>query len=115
MWGERLGRGGVELITSQTSQAEYQAAVLAARQVSSDKPAAAASRFRPMPNDEDRMNGVEAPPDEETLQIKAARLDLKDRDIDNIDVTSPILLSQQAKEVIARLRRMKDEQEDWVK
>jgi hypothetical protein len=38
-----------------------------------------------------------------------------DRDMQNIDLSSPIMLSQQAKEVISRLRRMKDEAEDWIK
>jgi hypothetical protein len=33
----------------------------------------------------------------------------------NIDVSSPIRLSQQAKEVIYKLRQMKDAAEDWVK
>lgn len=117
VWGPLLGRGGVELVKNSTSQAEYQASVLAARQVpASSSSSSAQTKFRPLPNDADRMNGVEAPPDEESLQIKAAKtVDLDDRKVDNIDVTSPILLSQQAKEVIARLRRMKDEQEDWVK
>ena len=40
---------------------------------------------------------------------------LTDRELANIDVTSPIRLSTQAKEIIAKLRRMKDEQEDWIK
>jgi hypothetical protein len=38
-----------------------------------------------------------------------------ERDMANIDVSSPIRLSQQAKDIICRLRRMKDEAEDWVK
>lgn len=40
---------------------------------------------------------------------------LADREYANIDITSPIRLSKQAKEVIAKLRKAKDEQEDWVK
>ena len=40
---------------------------------------------------------------------------LADRELANIDVTSPIRLSTQAKEIIGKLRRMKDEQEDWIK
>lgn len=38
-----------------------------------------------------------------------------ERDMANIDVSSPIRLSQQAKDIICRLRKMKDEAEDWVK
>lgn len=38
-----------------------------------------------------------------------------DRDMQNIDLSSPIMLSQQAKDVIVKLRRMKDEAEDWIK
>lgn len=30
-------------------------------------------------------------------------------------MSSPIRLSRQAKEIIGRLRRMKDEAEDWIK
>jgi hypothetical protein len=33
----------------------------------------------------------------------------------NIDISSPIRLSQQAKDVISKLRQMKDAAEDWVK
>ncbi|WWD18341.1 hypothetical protein CI109_102791 [Kwoniella shandongensis] len=38
-----------------------------------------------------------------------------DRERDNIDLTSPIRLSEQARNIIVNLRRMKDEAEDWVK
>lgn len=38
-----------------------------------------------------------------------------ERDMANIDVSSPIRLSQQAKDIICKLRKMKDEAEDWVK
>ena len=40
---------------------------------------------------------------------------LEDRENGDIDVTSPIRLSQQAKDIIAKLRRARDAQEDWVK
>ena len=49
------------------------------------------------------------------LAAKAAGIDLDDREYANIDVTSPIRLSQQAREIIAKLRRARDEQEDWAK
>ncbi|WVW84495.1 hypothetical protein I302_106529 [Kwoniella bestiolae CBS 10118] len=38
-----------------------------------------------------------------------------DRDHDDIDLTSPILLSEQARKIISKLRRQKDEAEDWIK
>ncbi|KAK8858451.1 hypothetical protein IAR55_002678 [Kwoniella newhampshirensis] len=38
-----------------------------------------------------------------------------DRERDNIDLTSPILLSEQARTIIMNLRKQKDEAEDWVK
>lgn len=37
------------------------------------------------------------------------------RDTENIDLASPIRLSKQAKDIITRLRRLKDEAEDWIK
>jgi predicted ATP-dependent endonuclease of OLD family len=73
--------------------------------------------------------GVDLVPDdkavsaEETLRARvkdeeapAKRVvDLNDREYANIDAGSPIRLSQQARDVIAKLRRARDEQEDWVK
>jgi hypothetical protein len=38
-----------------------------------------------------------------------------ERDMADIDVSSPIRLSKQAKDIIYKLRQMKDEAEDWVK
>ena len=38
----------------------------------------------------------------------------EDRDYINLDVTSPIALSSQARDIIVKLRRMKDEQENWA-
>lgn len=40
---------------------------------------------------------------------------ITERDMANIDISSPIRLSQQAKDIICKLRKMKDEAEDWVK
>ncbi|OWZ78382.1 DRAP deaminase [Cryptococcus neoformans Tu401-1] len=37
------------------------------------------------------------------------------REYDNIDLNSPIRLSNQAREIIAKLRRQKDDAEDWIK
>ena len=44
-----------------------------------------------------------------------SHVDLDDREYANIDITSPIPLSAQAREIIAKLRRQRDEQEDWIK
>ncbi|WWC70611.1 uncharacterized protein I206_104562 [Kwoniella pini CBS 10737] len=38
-----------------------------------------------------------------------------DRENDDMDLTSPILLSEQARKIISKLRRQKDEAEDWIK
>lgn len=64
-------------------------------------------------SDEDRLNGNEGTPEDGVLRVSKAKL--ADREFENIDLTSPIRLSQQAREIIAKLRRMRDEQEDWVK
>ncbi|OCF43941.1 DRAP deaminase [Kwoniella heveanensis CBS 569] len=37
------------------------------------------------------------------------------REMDNIDLTSPILLSEQARKIIIRLRQQRDAAEDWIK
>ncbi|WVF69302.1 hypothetical protein IAT40_004078 [Kwoniella sp. CBS 6097] len=37
------------------------------------------------------------------------------REMDNIDLTSPILLSEQARKIIVRLRQQRDAAEDWIK
>jgi hypothetical protein len=127
VWGDELGKGGVELVQKNETSASYTAEMLAKRQIipnphtesssGSHTPApASAGRGRKVPDDSVRMLGKEElPEDGETLADKAGRLRLEDREWDNIDITSPIRLSRQAKEVIARLRRMKDEQEDWIK
>ncbi|KAL7423228.1 hypothetical protein Q5752_002528 [Cryptotrichosporon argae] len=92
VWGASLGRGGVEL-AEQTAESSFAAAV-ASR-------VAAAAEGTPLAADlRDPAN---------------PRPNLDDREYDNIDLTSPIRLSQQAKDIIAKLRRMKDEAEDWVK
>jgi hypothetical protein len=77
--------------------------------------AASLAHARPVPDDSARLAGQELPPDEDTLAIKAGKLDLRDREYENIDITSPIRLSRQAKDIIAKLRKMRDEQEDWIK
>lgn len=128
VWGSNLGRGGIELAPPGESSSTYQAEQLSRRQIipnpgprgSAPPPpastsAAAAARARPVPDDSARLAGQEVPPDEDTLAIKAGKLDLRDREYENIDITSPIRLSWQAKDIIAKLRKMRDEQEDWIK
>jgi hypothetical protein len=48
-------------------------------------------------------------------KAKPVEVDLNDREFANIDLTSPIRLSTQARNIIAKLRKQKDEIEDWVK
>ncbi|EIW73598.1 hypothetical protein TREMEDRAFT_25081 [Tremella mesenterica DSM 1558] len=88
IWGSSLGRGGVELVPqpAESSRTAALAARVQAATTSTTPPA--------LPDDSGR---------------------LVDREYDDIDVVSPIRLSKQARDVIAKLRRMKDEQEDWVK
>jgi len=59
--------------------------------------------------------GTEEMEEMEKLEKIMPAVDLNDREYSNIDIGSPIILSQQAREIIAKLRRARDEQEDWVK
>ncbi|ORY31392.1 pseudouridine synthase [Naematelia encephala] len=91
VWGPGIGRGGVKLAEPGESSASALATAIAARIV---------------------KNGGS--------QNGAAKKDFADpsdnnREYANIDIASPIRLSSQAKDIIAKLRRQKDEQEDWVK
>jgi hypothetical protein len=101
VWGPTLGAGGVELV-SQTESTQRTA--IAARLAAAS---AGASQTTSSPTP---PNGGHV--DKEKAVESVAGLD---RDMQNIDLSSPIMLSQQAKEVISRLRRMKDEAEDWIK
>ena len=80
IWGQDLGKGGVDLVPAGTSVPSS---------------VAAAARLADLK--------------------EGAKVDLQDREYSNIDVASPIRLSQQARDVIAKLRRQRDEQEDWIK
>ncbi|KAK4685511.1 brefeldin A-inhibited guanine nucleotide-exchange protein, partial [Tremellales sp. Uapishka_1] len=105
IWGNKLGKGGVELVAP------------APDDDSKGKPKTNPFESRipkPAPNDADRMAGNEAPPTGGTLRRTEAE-EKEERDRENIDLTSPILLSAQARNIIAKLRKQKDEQEDWVK
>jgi hypothetical protein len=91
VWGSNLGQGGVELAAQ---NAEYsQAAAIAKRVVEAASGSRTAEKMG-----EDRLSDLRS-----------------ERDMADIDVSSPIRLSQQAKDVIYKLRQMKDEAEDWVK
>lgn len=67
-------------------------------------------------DDSDRFSGKERIPDEAPgVRPKKVQTGMDEREKGDIELASPIRLSKQAKEIIAKLRRMKDEQEDWVK
>lgn len=74
------------------------------------------SKLRPILDDSDRLSGKERIPEVAGVSVKnkGSRID-EEREMGNIELSSPIRLSRQAKEIIAKLRRMKDEAEDWVK
>ncbi|KAI9631882.1 pseudouridine synthase [Dioszegia hungarica] len=91
VWGENLGQGGVDLVPEESSTSVTD--ILAQRQSSNATPSGSKPKAA-----ETKGKGV----DEET-------------EMGNIELSSPIRLSRQAKEIIAKLRRMKDEAEDWVK
>ncbi|ODN81736.1 hypothetical protein L202_02127 [Cryptococcus amylolentus CBS 6039] len=78
IWGPSLGKGGVDLVPSDSGVSREEA--LKAR----------AGTATPQTND-------------------------VDRELDNIDLNSPIRLSNQARGIIANLRREKDAAEDWIK
>ena len=87
VWGSQLGQGGVELAAQNAETS--QAAAIAKRVVEADESSRSA------------IHPIQPPRSE--------------RDMADIDVSSPIRLSTQAKEIIYKLRQMKDEAEDWVK
>jgi len=95
IWGPKVGRGGVEAAPVEPE----------GHTAEEPKYGIPESTF----SDHDRLSGNEA------LPGSGAARSLRDREMANIDVTSPIRLSRQAKEIIAKLRRAKDEQENWVK
>jgi hypothetical protein len=104
VWGDNLGQGGIDLVPEEGSTST--ADIIEQRQQS------ATSGLRPMMDDSDRLSGMERLP--EYAGVNQKRL-ADEREMGNIELSSPIRLSRQAKEIIAKLRRMKDEAEDWVK
>lgn len=120
VWGENLGQGGVDLVPEESSTSVTD--ILAQRQSSNATPsgskpkAAETSGFRPILDDSDRMSGKERLPDHAGVNMKSKGKGVdEETEMGNIELSSPIRLSRQAKEIIAKLRRMKDEAEDWVK
>jgi hypothetical protein len=89
IWGPNPGKGGVDLVIQPDTP--HLASAIASRVVN------------------------EGPSEKDDLVKIAEKIDLEDRMYSNIDLTSPIRLSRQAREVIAKLRKARDEQEDWVK
>lgn len=104
VWGENLGQGGIDLVPEEGSIST--ADIIEQRQQS------AISGIRPILNDSDRLSGMERLPEHAGVNQKTTA---DEREMGNIELSSPIRLSRQAKEIIAKLRRMKDEAEDWVK
>ena len=102
VWGTGLGQGGVELADQTADQS--QAAMIARRVATPQSEGSRTSTSTPGP-------GTWANGQEKVLNTDS----MTERDMANIDVSSPIRLSQQAKDIICRLRKMKDEAEDWVK
>jgi hypothetical protein len=103
IWGPNLGKNGVDLVAQPAAPAVPLKVELRI-----------AAHPRAIFSDADRLKGEEAIPEGGSLSV-AVRARMEDRELANIDLTSPILLSQQAREIIGKLRRLKDEQEDWVK
>lgn len=122
VWGAQTGKGGIDLEPEEGSSTP--AELLAQRGTGMSSAAgtptgtgtgASTPVLRAIPTDEDRLAGVEALPVNGARTIHQQLGSKRDRDKENIEVSSPIRLSKQAKEIIGRLRRMKDEAEDWIK
>ncbi|BEI80740.1 hypothetical protein CcaverHIS002_0112690 [Cutaneotrichosporon cavernicola] len=102
-FGPGCGRGGVDLV--EQGEQNTHLAALAERVQAAKASGAKTGLPPPVPCDADRLAGREQGPE------RAATT----RVTDNVDLTSPIRLSTQARNVIATLRRQRDEAEDWVK
>lgn len=105
-FGPGCGKGGVDLV--EQGEHNSQLAALAERIKAAKASGGATGLPPPLPDDSDRLAGKETGPEHGAI-IKT------DRVTDNVDITSPIRLSTQARNIIATLRRQRDEAEDWVK
>lgn len=108
IWGPQCGKGGVDLVEQQDGES-FQMAAIRERVVQMNTRQRTGNTPPPVPDDSARMEGKEVPPE------VGATVPRGDRDFDNIDITSPIRLSDQARHVIAGLRRQRDEADDWGK
>lgn len=136
IWGPNLGRGGVDLTPDIPEGDDSKEA--AATEAGVDTPSTLASI-------EARMRGQEALPsaklqqkfnwklEKELIKLRGEgkssigagessgtgtpKSDLLPREMEDDTVVggSPIYLSREAREIVAKLRRQKDEQEDWAK
>lgn len=105
-WGPECGKGGVDLASQDGDNTMLNAI---ADRVRLGTAAATQGGVRSLPDDAARLAGKEAAPEVASSGTMPAR------EFDNVDLTSPIILSTQARNVIATLRRRKDEAEDWGK
>jgi len=112
IWGEKLGQGGVDLVPSDSSKSA--ADTLDARKKEPKPPLWWKNKEKKAAARKGKKADAEDAPVEE-IEEKVEKVDLNDREYANIDAGSPIRLSQQARDIIAKLRRARDEQEDWVK
>ncbi|KAL1412961.1 hypothetical protein Q8F55_000710 [Vanrija albida] len=106
VWGPGCGKGGVDLVP----QGEQSSQIAAIQERRAKGLASGQSTPPPIPDDSDRLAGRETGP-----EIGPNKNAFKPREFDNVDITSPIYLSAQARNVIGALRRQRDEAEDWVK
>ncbi|ORX40227.1 pseudouridine synthase [Kockovaella imperatae] len=92
IWGPEMGKGGVDLVPHDPTA---KARGLAARVV----------EVRQGAGESSDLHGP----------LASTLLKDEDRDLMNLDITSPIPLSKQARDIIVKLRRLKDESEAWAK
>jgi hypothetical protein len=98
VWGPEMGKGGVSLTPSDSPEFK------------SDSLPSKLDEFTPAEPSEVASSALPA-----LKEVRSVVEDRRLREWANIDITSPILLSHEAKTIIAKLRRAKDEAEDWAK
>lgn len=109
IWGPGCGKGGVDLV-EQVEGESSQMTAIRERVVNMDPRRRTGNTPPPVPDDSARMAGKEEAPE------VGATVPLRDEGVfANIDIRSPIRLSDQARKVIAGLRRQRDEADDWGK
>lgn len=109
IWGPGCGKGGVDLV-DQVEGESSQMAAIRERVVNMDQRRRTGTTPPPIPDDSARLAGNETAPEH------GATVPMRDEGVyANIDIRSPIRLSEQARNVIAGLRRQRDEADDWGK